>query len=121
MAESAAATTTARRFAFLPPLESRGYYVLVGAAGMFVLGPIAGIAAAYMNFSIGFFLSGQVLAGILGSAVTFGYGANGKHGANYIQTMAASVGGMAGLAVLIQAMTWLGLAEPPAWQMVLYF
>src|SRR5919198_1256779 len=121
MAESAAATTAAPRFAFLPPLQSRGYYVLVGAAGMFVLGPIAGIAAAYMNFSIGFFLPGQVLAGILGFALTFGYGANGKHGANYIQTTAASIGGMAGLGVLIQTMIWLGLAEPPTWQLIAYF
>ena len=115
------AATLAPRYAFLPRLESRGYYVLVGAAAMFVLGPIAGIAAAYMNFSIGFFLSGQVLAGILGSAVTFGYGADGKHGANYIQTMAASIGGMAGLGVLIQTMIWLGLAEPPTWQLIAYF
>src|SRR5919201_3401180 len=114
MAESAAATTTAPRFAFLPPLESRGYYVLVGAAGMFVLGPIAGIAAAYMNFSIGFFLSCQVLAGILGSAVTFGYRANGKHGANYIQTTAASIGGMAGLAGVIPNQILLRGAPPPA-------
>ena len=34
-----------------------------------------------------------VLAGILGSVVTFGYGSEGKHGANYMQTMAASVAG----------------------------
>ena len=115
------AATLAPRYAFLPPLESRGYYVLVGAAAMLVLGPIAGVAAAYMNFSIGFFLSGQVLAGILGSAVTFGYGASGKHGANYIQTMAASIGGMSGLGVLIQTMIWLGLAEPPTWQLIAYF
>ena len=74
-----------------------------------------------MNFSIGFFIGGQVLAGILGSIVTLPYGPEGKHGANYIQTMAASVAGMCGLAVLIQAMVWLGLPEPPAWQLVLYF
>ncbi len=37
-----------------------------------------------MNFSIGFFVGGEVLAGLLGSTVTFGYGADGKHGANYI-------------------------------------
>ena len=116
-----AASAAAPRFSFLPQIGSRGYYILIGAAAMFVLGPIAGVAAAYMNFSIGFFLSGQVLAGILGSAFTFGYGANGKHGANYIQTMAASVGGMAGLGVLIQTMIWLGLAEPPTWQLIAYF
>src|SRR5438874_9373831 len=120
MADSAAALP-ARRFAFLPPLESRGYHLLLGAVAIFLLGPIVGVAAAYMNFSIGFFLSGQVLAGILGSVVTFGYGAQGKHGANYMQTMAASVGGMAGLGVLIQTMIWLGLAEPPTWQLIAYF
>jgi uncharacterized oligopeptide transporter (OPT) family protein len=74
-----------------------------------------------MNFSIGFFIGGQVLAGILGSVVTLPYGPEGKHGANYMQTMAASVAGMCGLGVLIQAMTWLGLPQPPAWQLVLYF
>ncbi|MEO8310869.1 MAG: OPT/YSL family transporter [Caldimonas sp.] len=73
-----------------------------------------------MNFSIGFFVGGQVLAGLLGSTVTYGYGVDGKHGANYIQTAAASVAGMSGLGVLIQAMVWLGLPQPPMWQMVLY-
>jgi uncharacterized oligopeptide transporter (OPT) family protein len=52
--------------------------------------------------------------------VTFGYGAQGRHGANYIQTTAASVAGMSGLAVVIQAMTWLGLPQPPMWQLILY-
>src|SRR2546430_3772743 len=66
-----------------------------------------------MNFSLGFFVGGQVLAGILGSVGTFGYGAPGKHGANYMQSMAASVAGMAAMGVLIQTMIWLGLAEPP--------
>jgi uncharacterized oligopeptide transporter (OPT) family protein len=74
-----------------------------------------------MNFSIGFFVGGQVLAGILGSVVTYGYGSEGKHGANYIQTMSASVANLSGMAVLIQAMVWLGLKEPPMWQMILFF
>src|SRR5258708_20374235 len=38
-----------------------------------------------------------------------------------MQTMAAWAAGMCGLGVLIQAMIWLGLPEPPAWQLVLYF
>nr|WP_223993435.1 OPT/YSL family transporter [Cupriavidus pampae] len=87
---------------------------------MLVLGPLGGVAAAYMNFSLGFFVGGQVLAGILGSAVTVGYGAAGRHGANYIQTAAASVAGMGGMAVIIQAMSWMGLAEPPLWQLIVY-
>jgi uncharacterized oligopeptide transporter (OPT) family protein len=93
----------------------------LGAVAILILGPLGGITAAFMNFSIGFFVGGQVLAGILGSAVTFGYGSDGKHGANYIQTMAASVAGMCGMAVLTQAMVWLGLPQPPAWQLVLYY
>jgi len=106
---------------FLPPVNSPRYHVLLAAVAILILGPLGGITAAYMNFSLGFFVGGQVLAGILGSVVTYGYGAEGKHGANYIQTMAASVAGLSGMAVLIQAMTWLGLPEPPIWQMVLYF
>src|ERR1700747_3229520 len=73
-----------------------------------------------MNFSIGFYVSGQVLAGILGSTVTFGYGADGKHGANYIQTIAASVAQMSAMAVVLQAMVWLGLPKPPVWKALLY-
>ncbi|MCX8090734.1 MAG: OPT/YSL family transporter [Verrucomicrobiae bacterium] len=105
----------------LPPIGSPGYHLLLGAVAMFVLGPLGGISAAFMNFSIGFFVGGQVLAGILGSVVTLSYGPEGKHGANYIQTLSASVAGMCGMGVLLQAMLWLGLPEPPVWQLVLYY
>jgi hypothetical protein len=57
----------------------------------------------FHEFCDRFFYWGQVLAGILGSIVTLPYGPEGKHGANYMQTMAASVAGMCGLRVLIQA------------------
>src|SRR4051812_23051697 len=120
MADRAAVLDT-RRFAFLPAIGSRAYYVLLALVAIFILGPLGGIAAAYMNFSLGFFIGGQVLAGILGSLVTLGYGAEGRHGANYMQSMAASVAGMAAMGVLIQTMIWLGLAEPPTWQLVAYF
>jgi uncharacterized oligopeptide transporter (OPT) family protein len=115
------AGTEPPKFGFLPPIGSRAYYVMLAAVAIFVLGPLGGIAAAYMNFSLGFFVGGQVLAGILGSAVTYGYGAEGKHGANYMQTMAASVASMAGMAVLIQAMVWLGMPMPAAWKLMLFF
>jgi len=108
------------RWAWLPAPRTWKYYALLGVVGIFVLGPLGGIAASYMNFSLGFFVGGQVLAGILGSTVTYGYGAQGRHGANYIQTTAASVAGMSAMAVVIQAMTWLGLPQPPIWQLVLY-
>ena len=94
---------------------------MLAAVALLVLGPLGGISAAFMNFSIGFFIGGQVLAGILGSTVTLPYGPDGRHGANYMQTMAASVAGMCGMGVLMQAMTWLGLPQPPVWQLVLYF
>ena len=113
--------TTVRSNRFLPQIGSPGYHLLLTAVAILILGPLGGISAAFMNFSIGFFIGGQVLAGILGSVVTLPYGPEGKHGANYMQTMAASVAGMCGLGVLIQAMIWLGLPQPPAWQLVLYF
>src|SRR5258706_7045211 len=106
---------------FLPRIGSPGYHILLATVAIFILGPLGGISAAFMNFSIGFFVGGQVLAGILGSTVTLPYGPEGKHGANYIQTMAASVAGMCGMGVLMQAMIWLGLPEPPVWQLVLYY
>jgi uncharacterized oligopeptide transporter (OPT) family protein len=105
---------------FLPRIGSPAYHILLSSVAIFILGPLGGISAAFMNFSIGFFIGGQVLAGILGSTVTLPYGPEGKHGANYMQTMAASVAGMGAMAVLVQAMVWLGLPEPPAWQLVLY-
>src|SRR6202171_2660974 len=110
----------AQRWAWLPKIGTWKYYALLGAVGILVLGPFGGVAASYMNFSIGFFLGGQGLAGILGSTVTFGYGAQGRHGANYIRTPAASVAGMSGLALVLQAMPWLGLPQPPMWQLILY-
>jgi hypothetical protein len=105
----------------LPPIGSPRYHLLLGCVAIFLLGPLGGVSAAFMNFSIGFFIGGQVLAGILGSTVTLGYGPEGKHGANYMQTMAASVAGMCGMAVLIQARYWLGLPVVPAWQLILYY
>ncbi len=110
----------APRWRWLPAEGSWRYHLLLASLGIFVLGPLAGVTAAYMNLSLGVFVGGQVLAGLLGSAVTAGYGAGGRHGANYIQTAAASVASMSGLGVLLQAMAWMGLPQPPAWQMVLY-
>src|SRR5438309_2829237 len=111
--------TAPRRY--LPRIGSPAYHILLSTVAILILGPLGGISAAFMNFSIGFFIGGQVLAGILGSTVTLPYGPQGKHGANYMQTMAASVAGMCAMAVLVQAMVWLGLPEPPAWQLVPYF
>ena len=108
------------RWAWLPAIGTWRYYALLAVVGIVVLGPLGGLAASYMNFSLGFFVGGQVLAGILGSTVTLGYGAQGRHGANFIQTTAASVAGMSAMAVVIQAMAWLGLPQPPVWQLIVY-
>src|SRR5947208_3452841 len=105
---------------FLPRIGSPAYHVMLSCVAILILGPLGGVSAAFMNFSIGFFIGGQVLAGILGSTVTLPYGPEGRHGANYMQTMAASVAGLCGMGVLAQAMVWLGLPEPPAWKLVLY-
>ena len=72
-------TPKARRF--LPAPGSVRYHLLLGAVALFILGPLGGVTAAYMTFSLGFSVGAQVLAGILGSVVTYGYGAEGKHGA----------------------------------------
>src|SRR6266851_6281099 len=106
---------------FLPRVGTPAYHLLLGAVAILILGPLGGVSAAFMNFSIGFFIGGQVLAGILGSTVTLPYGPEGNHCANYMQTMAASVAGLCAMGVLAQAMVWLGLPEPPAWRLVLYF
>jgi uncharacterized oligopeptide transporter (OPT) family protein len=108
------------RWSWLPAQGTWQYHLLLLSLGVLVLGPLGGVTASYMNFSLGFFVGGQVLAGLLGSTVTYGYGAEGKHGANYIQTAAASVASMSAMGVLIQAMVWLGLPQPPMWQLILY-
>ncbi|MFL5306776.1 MAG: OPT/YSL family transporter [Polyangia bacterium] len=110
-----------QRRRFLPAPGTTGYHLLLGAVALLILGPLGAVTNAYMTFSLGFAIGGQVLAGILGSTVTYSYGAEGKHGANYIQTMAASVSSVAGMGVLIQAMVWLGMPLPPAWKLALYF
>ncbi len=105
---------------WLPKMNSPGYYVLLAAFAMLVLGPLGAVVGAFMLFSLGFSVGGQVLAGILGSAVTYGYGPEGKHGANYMQTAAASVASVGSLAVLLQARAWLGLGEIPSLTLMLY-
>jgi uncharacterized oligopeptide transporter (OPT) family protein len=115
------ASADAPRRRFLPAPDTPRYHLLLGVVALLILGPLGGVTSAYMTFSLGFSVGGQVLAGILGSTVTYGYGADGKHGANYIQTMAASVASMSGMCVLIQGMVWLGIPLPPAWALVLYF
>src|SRR5215471_18773762 len=114
-------TSNSRLRRFLPRIGSPGYHLLLAFVAILILGPLGGVTASFMNFSIGFFVGGQVLAGILGSTVTYGYGIEGKHGANYIQTAAASVASLSAMGVLVQAMVWMGLPQPPVWEMVIYF
>lgn len=120
MTDAVLSPADARRWAWLPPIGSPGYYALLVVVGMLVLGPLGGLAASYMNFAVGFYVNAQVMAGILGSIVTLGYGAAGRHGANYMQTMAASVAGMMAMSSLLQARVWMGLPPVPTWQLVSY-
>src|SRR6476619_5688603 len=112
---------SAIRWSFLPLPGTWKYHLLLGSLGILVLGPLGGVTSSFMNFSIGFFVGGQVLAGILGSAVTYGYGPEGKHGANYMQTMAASVASVSAMPVLIQAMIWLKMPMPLDLQLMVFF
>src|SRR6476646_6077128 len=100
------------RFAWLPRPGTAGYHLMLAAVALLILGPLGGVAAAYMNFTLGIFVPGQILAGSVG---TYPYGAEGRHGANYMQTMAASVASLGAMAVLIQAAVWLGMELPPVW------
>ncbi|HSP18403.1 MAG TPA: OPT/YSL family transporter [Myxococcaceae bacterium] len=104
----------------MPRPGTLGFHLMLAAVALLVLGPLGGVAAAYMNFTLGIFVPGQILAGILGSVVTYPYGAEGRHGANYMQTMAASVASLGAMAVLIQAAVWLGMEMPPTWQLMLF-
>jgi uncharacterized oligopeptide transporter (OPT) family protein len=119
--DAAAASSSGRLLPRIFPINSAGYFVFLGFIAIFILGPLGGVTASFMNFRLGFFVGGQVLAGILGSVVTYFYGPEGKHGANYMQTAAASVASMAAMGVIVQAMIWLGLPQPAVWKLILYY
>jgi len=108
------------RFGWLPRPGTLAFHLMLAAVALLIVGPLGGLVAAYMNFTLGFVIPGQILAGILGSVVAYPYGAQGRHGANYLQTMAASVASLGAMAVLIQAAVWLGMEFPPAWQLMLF-
>jgi hypothetical protein len=114
------AAPPAPRWAWLPPIGSPRYYVMLAMLGIVRAGPAGGVTASYMNFSIGFFVGGQVVAGILGSTVTFGYGPRASTAPTTCRPPRPSVAGMAAMGVLIQAMVWLGLPQPPVWQLMLF-
>ena len=63
-----------------------------------------------------------MLAGILGSVVTYGYGPEGAAGANYMQSMAACGGrDCPGWRCWCRRMVWLHLPQPPTWELILFF
>ena len=66
MATNEQAASQAPRWSWLPAPGTWKYHALLLSLGIFVLGPLGGVTASYMNFSLGFFIGGQVLAGILG-------------------------------------------------------
>src|SRR5258708_37656089 len=77
------------RKSLLPRIGSPTYHLMLATVAIFILGPLGGISIAFMSFSIGFFVSGQVLAGILGRLGTFPYGPGGKPRAHSFPSPAA--------------------------------
>src|SRR6266567_3256785 len=67
--EEATVNTTSGFKRFLPRIGSPGYHILLSTVAILILGPLGGISAAFMNFSIGFFIGGQVLVGILDTPI----------------------------------------------------
>jgi hypothetical protein len=53
-----APATAVRSNRFLPRIGSPGYHLLLTAVAILILGPLGGISAAFMNFSIGFIIGG---------------------------------------------------------------
>src|SRR5260221_2483722 len=96
MADSRSAAAAAPRFSFLPAINSRGYYLLLALVAIFILGPLGGIAAAYMNFSLGFFIGGQVLPRVLGRPVTPRHRAGRRPRAEHNQANGAPVARLGG-------------------------
>src|SRR5260370_28826067 len=73
---------------FLPRIGSPAYHVMLACVAILILGPLGGISAAFMNFSIGFFIGGQVLAGILGSQGTLPHCPGSQTRSTYIAVIA---------------------------------
>ncbi|MEO7114715.1 MAG: hypothetical protein ABIZ18_02525, partial [Caldimonas sp.] len=61
---AAAVVVEPPRWRWLPAPNTWKYHALLLALGILVLGPLGGLTASYMNFSLGFFVGGQVLAGL---------------------------------------------------------
>src|SRR5260370_41356869 len=98
-----ATATPVRSNRFLPRIGSPGYHLLLTAVAILILGPLGGISAAFMNFSIGFFIGGEGLAGLFGSVVALPDGPGGKDGGSYLRTLAGLCGRMLGAGVMVDA------------------
>jgi hypothetical protein len=53
-----ASSAPANQHRFLKRTGSPAYHLLLAAVAIFILGPLGGVSAAFMNFSISFFISG---------------------------------------------------------------
>jgi len=99
---------------------SPAYHGLLVTMGALLLGPLCALVAIYQNLKLGTFDAGNILAGSLASVIVVLYGRKAMHGANYVQTLAASMGTMAGVVSIIQAQYWLKMPIPNPWLLVLY-
>ena len=49
------------RFAWLPRPGTVGFHLMLAAVALLILGTLGGVAAAYMSFTLGVFVPGQIL------------------------------------------------------------
>jgi hypothetical protein len=88
---------------------------MLAAVALLILGPLGGVAAAYMNFTARDLRPRADPRRHSSAALsTYPYGAEGRHGANYMQTMAASVASSARWRSSSRPPVWLGMEMPPS-------
>src|SRR5260221_11712728 len=88
-----AQTTSVRSNRFLPRIGSPGYHLLLTAVAILILGPLGGISAAFMNFSIGFFIGGRGFGRIVGDCLTRAVEREEERGVQYRRVAGAAAAG----------------------------
>lgn len=102
-------------------VSSPGYWAFLICFTLLVVGPLCGLACVYLNFKFGNYINSGILGSIIGSVVILRWGPAAKHGANFMQASASTVGEMAAMGVILQAMYWMNMPIPAAWVLVTLF
>src|SRR2546422_256569 len=84
---------------FLPRIGSPAYHVMLSCVAILILGPLGGVSAAFMNFSIGFFIGGAVFAGHLGGTVALAERPDSPPAAHNMQNRAGPIAGLFALII----------------------